>query len=189
MGDATTANDALQLTLSRLGVGTITTDAAGMIESMSPFAEKLTGWTAAEARGQLADEVFRLVRDHVALPGEPSGATDLAPPAAEAGVDEAILVSRSGERCAIEHVLAPTRDEQGRITEITIIFHDVSQRNLAALQLARQASHDPLTGLLNRRAFTIRADKLLRARPAGGGFLGMCHLDLDQFNLVNNTCG
>jgi len=189
MGDATIAKDAMQLTLSRLGVGTITTDAAGMVETMSPFAERLTGWTGGEARGQPAEKVFRLVRDHVALPGEPSGATALAPPADEAGVDEAILVSRNGERCAIEHALSPIRDAQGRITGITIIFHDVSQQNLAALQLARQASYDPLTALLNRRAFTSRADKLLRESATGGGFLGMCHLDLDQFNLVNNSCG
>jgi len=189
VGDATATDGALQLTLSRLGVGTITTDAAGIVESMSPFAEKLTGWMSEEARGQPADKVFRLVRDHVALPGDPSGATALAAPADVVGVDEAILVSRTGERCAIEQVVAPVRDEQGRVTRITIVFHDVSQQNLAALQLARQASHDPLTSLLNRRAFTVRADKLLRLRPAGGGFLGMCHLDLDQFNLVNNTCG
>jgi diguanylate cyclase (GGDEF)-like protein/PAS domain S-box-containing protein len=189
MADATTTKDALQLTLSRLGVGTITTDAAGMVESMSPFAQRLTGWTGPEAVGQPADKVFHLVRDHVALPGEACGVTDLAAPVEKAGVEEAILVSRTGERCAIEHALAPVRDAQGRITGITIIFHDVSQQNLAALQLARSASHDPLTALLNRHAFTVRADALLRELPTRGRLLGICHLDLDQFNLVNNSCG
>ncbi|HUK14438.1 MAG TPA: EAL domain-containing protein [Thermoanaerobaculaceae bacterium] len=181
--------DLLQLTLSRLGVGTIVTSPEGLVESLSPFAERLTGWNRAEAHGQPVEKVFRLVRSHVAFPDEPDGATALSPAGGRLDVAEAILVSRDGKRVAIEHTVAPIRGARGRIERITFVFHDVSQRNLASLQLARQSTHDPLTGLLNRHAFASRVEKALAELRQRGRPLAVCQIDIDQFNLVNNSCG
>lgn len=163
----------------------ITTDAEGLVESVSPLAERLTGWSCAEARGERIETVFRLAR-------EPGGAAERTSQPAESeggepagGVEESTLISRQGERFAIEHVIAPVRNEDGRITSILIVFHDVSRHKLAALALARQTTHDPLTGLLNRQALAATVEQELEA----GVPFAICQVDLDQFNLVYNSCG
>ncbi|MDX9707710.1 MAG: diguanylate cyclase [Azospira sp.] len=59
----------------------------------------------------------------------------------------------------------------------------------ATAQLAFQARHDPLTGLINRREFERRLDEALRAVKAGAGGYVLCFIDLDRFKTVNDTCG
>ena len=65
----------------------------------------------------------------------------------------------------------------------------MSRERQYATRLAHLASHDPLTGLLNRREFERRLSMAL----VDGAQLGVNHavlyLDLDQFKLVNDTCG
>jgi diguanylate cyclase (GGDEF)-like protein len=56
-------------------------------------------------------------------------------------------------------------------------------------RLAWQASHDSLTGLANRRAFEARLEDELRKLDQGDGSLALIFLDLDQFKIVNDTCG
>jgi len=181
--------DLLPLMLSKLGVGVITTDAEGRVESLSPLAERLTGWTAGEARGRRIEQVFRLSHEATVLPGEPPPPALARGVSSPAGVDESLLLSRDGWRFAIEHTMTPIRDADGRIQRIVIVFNDVSQRNFALLQLTRHASHDSLTGLLNREAFAAQVGRALRRAHAEGASFAVCHIDLDQFNLVNNTCG
>jgi len=182
-------NDLMALMLSRIGVGIITTDPEGRIDFLSPFAERLTGWRWAEARGRHLTQVFRLTKEGAALPGEPPVPALTTAVARTGGVEESLLIARDGQRFAIEHTEAPLRDEAGRITRVLIVFNDVSRRNLAALQLTRQASYDPLTGLLNRQAFAAAVERSLREAGRAGHSFALCHIDLDQFNLVNNTCG
>lgn len=179
--------DLLADLLSRIEVGIIVTDAKGLVEALSPFAEKLTGWRASEARNQKIEKVFRLTGG--GLLGDESQTSERSSRPRSSDVDESVLLSRTGQRFAIEHTMAPVRDDNGLIRSIVIVFHDVSQRKLASLQLTRQASHDPLTGLLNREAFMGRVDQALQELSKSGSPCAVCQIDLEQFNLVNNTCG
>jgi diguanylate cyclase (GGDEF)-like protein len=104
------------------------------------------------------------------------------------GVDESVLITRDGQRLDVEHTIAPVRDERGRIVRLIIAFHDISQRRLANLQLARLANHDPLTGLLNRHAFSEAVKRALERTKSGATF-SICQIDLDQFALVYHACG
>ncbi len=185
----TSASDPVLLAelLSRIEVGIIVTDAKGLVVSVSPFAERLTGWREAEARGHRIDKVFNLTSE--GLPSDESPAHEAGRGPRSSDVDESVLQSRSGQRFAIEHTMAPVRDEQGLITSIVVVFRDVSQRKLASLQLTRQASHDSLTGLLNREAFMVRVGQALQALAEHSEPFAVCQVDLEQFNLVNNTCG
>jgi diguanylate cyclase (GGDEF)-like protein len=71
-----------------------------------------------------------------------------------------------------------------------MVFHDVSQQRRLHRALAYQASHDALTGLINRREFESRLnDALLSSRAAEGLNHVLMYLDLDQFKVVNDTCG
>lgn len=59
----------------------------------------------------------------------------------------------------------------------------------ATAQLAFQARHDPLTGLINRREFEARVEKIIAAAQAGGGDSMLLYIDLDRFKPVNDSCG
>ena len=70
-----------------------------------------------------------------------------------------------------------------------MIFHDVSELRGLAREMSYQASHDALTGLVNRAEFERRLETALdSARGEGVGHV-VCYLDLDRFKLVNDTGG
>ena len=72
----------------------------------------------------------------------------------------------------------------------TLVAHTVivriSEKNR---QLAYQATHDPLTGLINRREFEIRVERAIAHARAQAATHALLYLDLDQFKIVNDTCG
>ena len=71
-----------------------------------------------------------------------------------------------------------------------MVFHDVSQERRLQRALAYQATHDALTGLINRREFEARlGDALQGARDSDSLRHVLLYLDLDQFKVVNDTCG
>lgn len=63
------------------------------------------------------------------------------------------------------------------------------KNNDATVMLRYQAQHDDLTGLINRREFETRLERNLKSVHKAGAQHVLCYLDLDQFKLVNDTCG
>ncbi len=61
--------------------------------------------------------------------------------------------------------------------------------NDATSMLRHQAQHDDLTGLINRREFEVRLERCLKSVHENNAQHIFCFLDLDQFKLVNDTCG
>lgn len=166
--------------LSDMGIGLVVADPGGAVENVSPLAELVCGWSADEARGQRLDDIVRL---------EPS-ATESAPlPGDEHRVERSVLLSRHGQRFAIEHGIAAERDGDGRITRLIVAFRDVAQQDLQNLRLARHATHDSLTGLLNRPAFAAAIESELATLRVTGMPFAVCQIDLDQFNLIYHACG
>lgn len=85
--------------------------------------------------------------------------------------------------------VALIRDKVGQAIGVVVVLHDVSLERAHAAQLAYEASHDPLTGLVNRPEFERRLETaILRARQEGCTHTLM-YLDLDRFKAVNDTCG
>ena len=80
-------------------------------------------------------------------------------------VERITLERRDGRRYAIESTCAPIRAHDGRIIGAVLVFQDVSDKRLMALQLAHQATHDELTGLLNRQAFDGHLQRALEEAP------------------------
>lgn len=172
--------------LSTLGVGVITTDAAGRVEWLDPLAERLTEWTTEAARGLPLAQVLTLSGEDLALPAEtpiPLLSVSAAPGGSSG---RAQLISRTGKRFTVEYAVATLGAGESPTRRFLVALRDVSRETLALLQLTRHATHDPLTGLLNREALTAHLDRTLREHRTPFAF---CHLDLDQFNLVNNACG
>lgn len=178
------------VTLASIGDGVVTTDAEGRVQYLNPVAEELTGWSRPEAAGRPLEEVLRLVTEESEeRPLELSLADHLPPEHRVYLTEPTLLVRRDGQRCPVESSSAPIRDHAGRAVGSVIVFQDVSDRRLMALQLAHQASHDPLTGLLNRSAFDGSLSRALATTRREGETHALAYLDLDQFKVVNDTCG
>jgi len=80
------------------------------------------------------------------------------------------------------------RNKEGDIIGVVMVCQDVSTSRKLSLQLSHQASHDSLTGLFNRLKFEEQLNQLL-ADMEGQNHHALLYLDLDQFKIVNDTCG
>ena len=179
-----------QVTLESIGDAVITTDAAGIIDYLNPVAAQLTGWRLEEARGRLPDEVLRVVNEASAEGGESLVARCLREGRVTVGNDQSTLIDRAGREVAIQNSAAPIRDREGRLLGTVVVFRDVSRERRLRRALSYQATHDALTGLINRREFENRLHGAL-AETRGDKPLqhALVYVDLDQFKVVNDTCG
>jgi diguanylate cyclase (GGDEF)-like protein/PAS domain S-box-containing protein len=179
-----------QVTLQSIGDAVITTDASGQVEYLNPVAEDLTGWASGEARGKVLSDVFNVVNESTRERLEDPVSRSLREGRVIVVSDHTVLVNRRGQEIAIQDSAAPIRDRTGNIIGAVMVFHDVSKERRLRRALAYQASHDALTGLINRREFENRLNEaLLSARADEHITHVLLYLDLDQFKLVNDTCG
>jgi len=179
-----------QVTLQSIGDAVITTDADAHIEYLNPVAEDMTGWESHEVRGKSVSEVFDILNEATRQPLENPVARALREGRVIAVADHTVLVNRRGQEIAIQDSAAPIRDRLGKIIGAVMVFHDVSKERRLRRALAYQASHDALTGLINRREFENRLNEaLVTSRTDGETTHVLLYLDLDQFKLVNDTCG
>jgi len=178
-----------QVTLQSIGDAVISTDAEGRIEYINPVAEGLTAWTLAEARGQPIGAVLRLVNELTRESIENSLTGALGRSEHGGSADHAVLITRAGNEVAIQESAAPICDRAGQVIGAVVVFHDVTRERRLKRALSWQASHDALTGLINRREFDNRLHAALLSAQRGEGSYALLYIDLDQFKLVNDTCG
>jgi diguanylate cyclase (GGDEF)-like protein/PAS domain S-box-containing protein len=178
-----------EVTLHSIGDAVITTTAKGMIEYINPEAAKLTGWPLHEAKGRPLSEVFHIVDELSREPLDNPIWECLADGTVVTMGEETLLITRSGGEIAIEDSAAPIRDREGRILGAVLVFHDVSQARKMAHQLSWQATHDALTGLVNRRQFEHVLSRAISSAKLQNMEHAMLYLDLDQFKVVNDTSG
>ncbi|HVW63734.1 MAG TPA: EAL domain-containing protein, partial [Nitrosospira sp.] len=179
----------LRVTMNCIGDAVITTDISGNVTYLNPAAEMLTGWTLIEAIGRPLPKVFHIVHSATGE-AEPNPVervlecrqfVNLALPT--------ILIQRNGKAFHIENSAAPILDLQGELIGVVLVFHDITHAEKMAAQLSYQASHDALTGLINRREFEQRLEQVLETRGRDSKQHTLLYLDLDQFKIVNDTCG
>jgi diguanylate cyclase (GGDEF)-like protein len=105
-------------------------------------------------------------------------------------IEPSVLINRRGQEISVQDSAAPIRDRSGRLIGVVMVFHDVSQERRLQRALSYQATHDALTGLINRREFEHRLNETLQAAKAQPDATHVVmYLDLDQFKVVNDTCG
>ena len=177
-----------EVTLHSIVDGVITTDAGGRIEYLNPVAEQYLGWSNAQAAGKPLAQVYRVLDERSGKPIEPLPFSH----ASAAGEQEQIavrLVDRNGRECPVRYSHAPIRGRDGTVHGKIVVFHDVSQVRAMAQQLLWQASHDALTGLVNRREFERRLVDLIETAKSQRRDHALLFMDLDNFKAVNDTCG
>jgi diguanylate cyclase (GGDEF)-like protein/PAS domain S-box-containing protein len=184
------AKERAQVTLQSIGDAVITTDSQGRIDYMNPVAESLTGWENREAQGKLIGEVLTVVDETTREANEIPVMRCLREGQVLGLSEHTVLVNRRGQELAIQDSAAPIRDRAGNLIGAVMVFHDVSKERRLHRALHYQASHDALTGLINRREFENRLTAAVdNARQDAASRHALLYLDLDQFKLVNDTCG
>jgi diguanylate cyclase (GGDEF)-like protein/PAS domain S-box-containing protein len=181
---------AVAAALEAVPEGIFFTDVEGHIQFMNAAAEALAGVSREAAAGRRFEDVVGLVDD-----AERRAIADPVRQAVQTGLPVAfsrrtILMSRAtgGER-AIEPVASPVRDADGQVAGAVVLLRDVTELRGLARQMSYQATHDALTGLVNRREFERRLEEALEGARRGDGNHVLCYLDLDRFKVVNDTSG
>lgn len=178
-----------QVTLASIADAVITTDTQGNVEYLNPVAEKLLGWTSSEAHGQPLDIVFHGINEASGEPIE-NQIDKLTRDSSTNGVrEDAVLAPRAGGEIPIQLTAASISDREGQIIGSVLVFRDVSASHNMARQLTWQATHDALTSLVNRREFGRCLESLAETAEREGREHALLYMDLDQFKVVNDTCG
>ena len=178
-----------QITLHSIGDAVIATDALGQIALINPAAQSLTGWPAQEALGLPVSQVFQPVSEITRKPVENPVESVLRGNRTCSLANPSLLIARDGTELAIDESVAPIHGSDGQIVGAVLVFHDVTQERVLARQLSWQASHDALTGLVNRREFESCLKRAMLQAQTQNQQHGLCYLDLDRFKIVNDTCG
>ena len=177
-------------TLDSIGEGVITTDLEGRIDYANGAAELMLGCRLDLAEGNRLSDLVGLVDEADRKPlGDPIQRCLSEGTRIDLGRRTLMLSKTSGEEHSIELSAAPIRAGRGDVLGAVVLLHDVSEIRGLARQMSYQASHDPLTGLVNRREFERRLDEIIAGARAGGSTHVLCYLDLDRFKAVNDTCG
>jgi len=177
-----------QVTLASIGDAVITTDVAGRVDFLNSVAEELCGWTTAEAMGQPLDRVFHIINEVSRAVVENPVEIALRTGVIVGLANHTVLIRRDGAELNIEDSAAPIRDRHGNIIGVVLVFHDVTKAHEMAKQMGWAATHDSLTGLYNRAEFERRLQALVE-RTGPGKRHALLYIDLDQFKVVNDTCG
>ena len=178
-----------EVTLSSIGDGVITTDPQGKTRYLNRVAEQLTGWSSQLAEGLDILETLCLVNEHPNQPLEHVAIKCLRQRQAIGISTHTQLITREGRRIAIEESAAPLWSRDGEILGAVVVFRDVSHERKLSQQLSWQATHDALTGLINRREFEHLVAGALHTAKVDGHAHALLYLDLDQFKIINDTCG
>lgn len=175
------------VTLASIGDGVITTDDSGLVTFLNAEAERLTGWTLDAARYLPIGQIYSLIDEGTGAHVDNTARQVLASGKPSTGMETRLLVARDGSLRPVQDSAAPIRSRSGYTVGAVVVFQDKTQTRELTRRLNHQASHDALTELANRREFERRLQCAL-VQPSGGYHV-LCYLDLDQFKIVNDTCG
>ena len=182
-------HELLRVTLASIGDGVITTDPTGGTVWMNAVAERMTGWTTAEALGRPLREVFHVVNEDTRLPAPNPVESCLAEDRLVVAAGHTVLISRAGGEYGIEDSAARILSAAGEAVGVVLVFHDVTTQRKLSGEMTYRATHDLLTGLLNRAEFEVRLRYMLHTAQTDRKQSVMLFIDLDEFKLVNDTCG
>ena len=187
-------HELLRVTLRSIGDAVITTDARGRVQWLNPAAERMTGWRGDAAFGRPLEQVFHVVHELSGELAENPVARCLSTGEPAGLAAQAQLIALDGRRLGVADSAAPIRNERGELLGAVLVFHDVTEQRRQAGEMSFRASHDPLTGLINRSEFEQRLRAALEQAQAtqqqeSPAQHGLLFIDLDQFKAVNDACG
>ncbi len=177
-------------TLGAISDAVVTVSPYGTVEYMNQVAGELTGWDPDQAVGEQFETVLELLEERSGQRSADPIKRCLRDGVPVNLVGELLVINQSDGSNRKVHVTAsPIRDNLQEISGVVIALHDVTKVESLTRELSYQATHDKLTGLINRSEFEVRLADALNASQSTGVEHSMLYMDLDQFKIVNDTCG
>jgi diguanylate cyclase (GGDEF)-like protein/PAS domain S-box-containing protein len=178
------------VTLDAMGESVITVDAEGRIDYVNHSAETLLSQRFDQVMGKAFSEVATLVdeTDRHSL-GDPVRKALATGGRVTMGRRAMLVPAGAGPERSVEISVTPLRFEGKEILGLVLVLHDTSELRGLTRQMTYQASHDALTGLVNRREFERRLQEAMDSAQTANIGHALCYLDLDRFKTVNDTCG
>jgi diguanylate cyclase (GGDEF)-like protein/PAS domain S-box-containing protein len=182
------ARERAQVTLHSIADAVITTDVNGQIEYLNPSAALLTGWDSEIARGLPIQRIFCLFNDGSRETVEDPVRQCLGYGEAVKSGRDVTLKRHDGESCAIQYSASPIMAESGSALGVILVIHDVTATRKMERELTHQATHDALTGLINRTEFESRLGFAIESARQASESHVLCQLDIDKLKIINDTC-
>ncbi len=174
----------LQALVANSDDGIITKDLNGIITSWNPGAERLFGWLAEEIIGRPMRTLIPADRQH-----EEDHILKRLVAGEKIDHFETERLRKDGSTVFVSVTASPLRDAQGLVVGASKIARDIGVRLQAERVIHHHATVDPVTGLLNRRAFGERLREMLAQATSDGRRMALLMIDLDRFKAVNDTLG
>ena len=178
-----------QVTLHSISEAVITTDIDKNIVYMNPIARRITGWNEEEAIGMPINTVFRLIQEETREPVNSTVDECLETRGTVLFDEPALLVNKNADEFAVENSSSPIRSHNGEIIGAVLVFRNITHIRNLSKKMEFQATHDSLTGLINRHEFEQQLKLAVNSARDDNKHHAICYLDLDQFKIVNDTCG
>jgi len=181
-----------QVTLASIGEAVLSTDAEGQIDYINSAAERLIGIDAEDACGSPLNSLIRIVDQKTGRERDRLAETILAGMPVDGEGHSHVLVRPDCHAVPVALIGSPLHiDEEasGKPAGVVLVIHDKTREQAYIDRLSWQASHDALTGLTNRREFERRLETALGELDGNGTQHILMFLDIDQFKIVNDTCG
>lgn len=178
-----------QVTLESIGDGVVTTDIFGYVQYLNPVAEELIGISEKDIVGKLLVNHLMLFDEHNPQDVINPISNCLENNKSYVLSDHKLFSVNAKENYSVDVVVSPLHDGNGDVIGAVLVIHNTTELKSLAETLSYQATHDALTGLINRREFENRLEAALKSAKSNKQEHAMCYLDLDQFKLVNDTCG
>ena len=166
----------------------IATDINGSIQFMNPAAENLLAWPIEECKDKNISDIVK-IKDEKTSRSLDLPILDESGPKAQVMFNDAYIQNKNDKVIHVEGVWSKIKGMEDEIEGQVLAVRDISKIREMSDRLTYQASHDTLTGLANREEFTNRLDMLIADSKNNGSVHSLLYLDLDQFKVVNDTCG
>ncbi|MFA6041425.1 MAG: diguanylate cyclase, partial [Methylophilus sp.] len=181
--------ESMRVTLHSIADAVITTDNNGIITWLNPVAERLTAWSNADAIDCPIQQVFHVLDDERKKPVENPVTTCIEQQQISVLVEHNTLINKNGLEYGIECSVAPILDPNAKVLGTVLVFRDVTEQRKISKEIGYRASHDQLTGLVNRGEFEARLNRLLDKSRTENKEHSLLFIDLDKFKSVNDSCG
>lgn len=179
----------LKVTMDSIADAVITTDTSGKVQYLNPVAEALTGWPLNEAVGKPVAKIFNIINALTRKPAINPVKYCLKENRVAGLAKNTLLINRDGIEIGVEDSVSPIRDGDGNTIGAVLVFRDVTQQRKMAEEIAYRASHDVLTGLVNRSEFENRLHHFIQDNREADMQNALMFIDLDRFKVINDTCG
>jgi diguanylate cyclase (GGDEF)-like protein len=191
---STTDQDLAGVALKALSHAVITTNLQGQIQHCNASAQALISkaqhrWPSSDIMGMPLHDILPLFHGETRQPLDSLVQQLQNAQPAVALTHQAILVTADGQERVIDLTVIPVYDAATILMGAVCMLWDVTDAHQAIHTLAWQASHDALTGLVNRSEFELQLTQAIHAAQTAKQRHTLCYIDIDQFKIVNDTYG